>query len=303
MVPLIRSRPLLSFFVLACGLSWLGWLNYILSRSGLGVIDVDYPVVLGSTQPLGVIPGAFLGPIGSALIVTAVVDGRAGLRAWAGRLFRWRADWRWYAVSRLAVPAGLVAVGTVASLVIGGSVVAPAPTLLALYAPVLVLQLVTTGLAEEPGWRDFGLSRLQRRHSPLVSAAILGPVWALWHYPLFLTDWAEGPGRSWTGLLAFTVFCLGFNIVMSWMFNRTGESLPLSMLMHVSANTFASVLWSAMFPAIAAQHVYPLLALAAVVAAVAVVVGTRGRLGRREADPSPTARATVPARQGLPSGS
>ena len=92
MVPLIRSRPLLSFFVLACGLSWLGWLNYILSRSGLGVIDVDYPVVLGSTQPLGVIPGAFLGPVCAPLLVRTGVVERAGLCARVGLLFRWRVD-------------------------------------------------------------------------------------------------------------------------------------------------------------------------------------------------------------------
>lgn len=303
MVHLIRSRPVLSYFLLACGLSWLGWLNYILSTSGLGIIDVDYPVVLGSTQLLGVIPGAFLGPIGSALIVTAVVDGRAGLRAWAGRLFRWRANWRWYAIALLAVPAGLTAVGTAASLAIGGSVVAPPLALLALYAPMLVLQLLTTGLAEEPGWRDFALSRLQHHRSPLASAAILGPVWAVWHYPLFLTDWADGPGRSVTGLLAFTVFCLGFNIVMSWVFNRTGESLPLSMLMHVSANTFASVLWSAMFPSIAAQYVYPLLAVAAVVAAAGIILATRGRLGTRPPEPTLPAPTALPRHQGLPSSS
>lgn len=275
---LIRTHPVICFFVMSCALSWLGWLNYILSNSGLGTIDVDYPVVLGSTQLLGVIPGAYLGPIGSALIITAVVDGRAGLKAWVGRILRWRVNVRWYAVSLLAMPAGLIVLGTVFS---GGHIMAPSFVLLASYVPILVLQLLTTGVAEEPGWRDFALSRLQRSFSPMMSAAILGPVWALWHFPLFLTDWAESSGQSWMGLLSFTIFCIAFNVVMSWVFNRTDESLPLSMLTHVSVNTFMSVLWPALFPAIEGRYVSPLLALGSVVAAMAIIIGTRGRLGYR----------------------
>ncbi|MGW4445032.1 CPBP family intramembrane glutamic endopeptidase [Streptomyces sp. NPDC004682] len=289
MSSLIRSHPLAAFFTLACALSWFGWVNYILSQQGLGITDVDYPTVLGTTQLLGVLPGAYLGPIGSALVVTAVVDGRAGLRAWAGRLFRWRVGARWYAVALLGVPAGLMVVGTVFS---GGRIAAP--SLLAAYIPVLVLQLVTTGLAEEPGWRDFALSRLQRRYSPLVSAAILGPVWAVWHYPLFLTDWAEG-NRGWAGLLAFTVFCVSFNVVMSWMFNRTNESLPLSMLMHVSVNTFVSVLWADLFPSLASVAV-PVMSVGSVVAALAIIALTRGRLGR----PVPGEPSVAVERRGAP---
>ena len=38
---------------------------------------------------------------------------------------------------------------------------------LAVYVPALVAQMLTTGLAEEPGWRDFALTRLQDRHHPL----------------------------------------------------------------------------------------------------------------------------------------
>ncbi|AMY18306.1 MULTISPECIES: hypothetical protein [Nocardiaceae] len=34
-----------------------------------------------SSQILGVLPGAYLGPITAAFLVAAVVDGRAGLRA------------------------------------------------------------------------------------------------------------------------------------------------------------------------------------------------------------------------------
>lgn len=83
---LVRRHPLLSFFVLANVMSWLAWVPYILSQHGLGIWGYRFPDLLGTSQFLGVLPGAYLGPIASALLVTAVADGRAGLRRWVGRM-------------------------------------------------------------------------------------------------------------------------------------------------------------------------------------------------------------------------
>ncbi|HEX7349806.1 CPBP family intramembrane glutamic endopeptidase [Brachybacterium sp.] len=278
---LVRRHPLLSFFVLANALSWLAWIPYILSTSGLGVWDLEFPALLGTTQLLGVLPGAYLGPIGSALLVTAIVDGRAGLRSWAGRLLRWNVSWRWYAVSLLTVPAALLLAGLVFS---GGEIQAPSATVLIAYVPVLILQVLTTGLAEEPGWRDFALSRMQHRYGPLRSAFVLGPLWGAWHLPLFLTEWGGWPEADWSRPVVFLIFCVAFNVVMSWVFNRTGESLPLSMLMHAGLNTFASTLAVEMFPGLDAERSLLSMTVAAVIAATALLITTRGRLGFRGAE-------------------
>ncbi|SDU81448.1 CAAX protease self-immunity [Microlunatus sagamiharensis] len=281
---LVQRHPLLSFFLLANLLSWAAWTPLVLSADGLGVWGFSFPRVLGSTQLTGVLPGAYLGPITSALIVTAVADGRAGLRRWGARLWRWRVRWTWYAVALLAVPAAFVVAGTVFS---GGRVVAPSLTVLALYVPGLLLQMVTTGLAEEPGWRDFALPRLQTRFGPLRATMLLGPLWALWHMPLFLTaDWGGWPGVRWTEPLVFTVFCIAFNVVVSWFFNRTGESLPLTMLLHVGVNNFSSVVWSDMFPTLDPARTLQAQAVVATVAAVVILVATRGRLGYRSSSAS-----------------
>jgi len=273
---LIRDHPLLSFFVLANLMSWAAWAPYILSLNGLGVWDFRFPDVLGSGQIAGVLPGAYLGPIASALLITAIADGRDGLRRWAGRLWRWRVRWHWYAITLLGVPAAMLLTGLAFS---GGVVHAPSLMAIALYVPLLIVQMITTGLAEEPGWRDFALPRLQHRFGPIGAALILGPMWALWHMPLFLSDWGGYPEASWSHPLVFAVFCVAFNIVMAWVFNRTGESLPLSMLLHVSVNNFASVLWLEMFPSLDGDLAMQAMAAGAVVAATVVLVGTRGRLG------------------------
>ncbi|RCK69337.1 CPBP family intramembrane metalloprotease [Desertihabitans brevis] len=274
----VRRHPLLSFFLLANLLSWAAWTPYVLSQNGLGLWAFRFPEVLGTSQLLGMLPGAYLGPIFSAFLVTAVADGRAGLRRWVGRLWRWRVRWTWYAVALLGVPAVLTLAGLVFS---GGDVRAPSVLVLVAYLPGLVLQLLTTGLAEEPGWRDFALPRLQDRFGPLGASLLLGPLWAVWHLPLFLTEWGGWPDLHWTRPLVFVLFCVSFNFVMSWVFNRTGQSLPLAMLTHVSVNNFSSIVWSEMFPALDADTTLLAQAVAAVAVAAVVLVGTRGRLGYR----------------------
>lgn len=275
-VGMIARHPLVSFFVLANALSWLAWIPYILSNNGLGLWDYDFPVLLGTSQLLGVLPGAYLGPITSALLITALVDGRPGLRRWAGRLWRWRVNWRWYALALLGVPLTLIAGSFVFS---GGAVQAPSISALVFLLPGLALQMITTGLAEEPGWRDFALPRLQDRFSPLASSFILGPLWALWHMPLFLTEWGGYPDGDWTRVAYFAGFCIAFNVVMSWVFNCTRQSLPISMLLHVGVNNTASILLPDMYPTLDAQTLSLMLMVIAGIAAVAIVFATRGRLG------------------------
>jgi membrane protease YdiL (CAAX protease family) len=110
--------------------------------------------------------GAYLGPITAAFLVTAIADGKAGLRLWVGRMLKWRVSRRWYLSIVIGVPAALTATSIAVS--DGAIQMAPTAVLLA-YAPVLLFQMITTGIAEEPGWRDFAQPRLQRRYGPLSS--------------------------------------------------------------------------------------------------------------------------------------
>jgi membrane protease YdiL (CAAX protease family) len=274
---LIRRRPLTVFFVLANLASWIAWTPYVLSQHGLGLWDLQFPGGPLGSQLLGVLPGAYLGPIASALLVTAVADGRAGLREWAGRLWRWRVSWRWYVGILLGVPVAFV----LSTLLVGGEAQLPPAMILLAYVPGLLLQMVTTGLAEEPGWRDFALPRLQRKVGPLGAAAVVGPLWGVWHLPLFLTEWGGWPDAAWYRPVEFIAFCVVFNVVMTWVFNRTGQSLPMAMLLHVSVNNFASVVWSDVFPGLSGDYIQHALLLGSSVAAGALLVLTKGRLGYR----------------------
>jgi len=274
----IRRSPLISFFVLAFALSWLAWTPYVLSASGLGVLPFDVPTVLGTTQLVGVLPGAFLGPIFSAFLVTRIAFGRQGLKEWLSRFARWKVNWRWYVIIITAVPALLTVVGIISA---GWSAVQP-PTvdLLILFLPMLMLQLITTGLAEEPGWRDFALPQLLPRYGPLGANLILGPLWGAWHLPLFLTEWGGWPDVTVGDVIMFVITAMAISVVMTWVFNRTGQSLPLQMILHCSINTYATLVWPTLFPTVASHSdISRGVLVAAGSAAVVLLLTTRGRLG------------------------
>lgn len=251
----------------------------MLSNSGLGILDLDFPKLLGLSQLLGVLPGAYAGPLTAALIVTAIAEGRPGLRAWGRRLTHWRVGWRWYLAVLVGVPAALI-VSTLALPGAWAGIAAPSLLVLAVYLPVLILQMVTTATAKEPGWRDFALPRLQRQYGPVWGTVVLGVVWGVWHLPLFLTEWGGGPGVAWWHPVSFVATCVPLSMVMTWLFNRTGRGLPLIMVFHASINTTMSAVWMEIFPGINTEY-GPTLALgvAASVGAAIVLIATRGRLG------------------------
>ncbi|MEU1291262.1 CPBP family intramembrane glutamic endopeptidase [Streptomyces sp. NPDC005840] len=275
----LARHPVTWFFALAFGLSWLAWTPYILSGNGLGVWHFTFPGGGLGSQLLGVLPGAYLGPIASALLVTGVSEGRAGLRAWRRRMTSFRVGWLWYAAVLVAVPAAL----TLSTAALSGTgPVLPSAAVLVAYLPGLVLQMVTTGLAEEPGWREFAMPRLQHRHGALRATLIVGPLWGAWHLPLFLTEWGGGPHVGLLEPVEFLATTVAFSVVMTWLFNRSGESMPLVMLLHTSVNNYFSTAWSEVFPSASSRTTAHAFLLASVTGAVILLVATRGRLGLRE---------------------
>ncbi|MFD3524948.1 CPBP family intramembrane glutamic endopeptidase [Streptomyces sp. NPDC058653] len=284
-----QRAPLTWFFFLAYALSWLAWTPYILSENGLGVWDHDFGAG-GSGQILGVLPGAYLGPICSALLITSLTEGRQGLRNWRARMTKFRVGWQWYVLVLVSVPAALIlaAVATTDT-----EPVLPGAMVFAMYLPGLLIQMITTGLAEEPGWREYAMPRMQRRYGPLVATLVVGVLWGAWHLPLFLTDWGGGRGHDPMGVLEFMITALAFSAVMTWVFNRSGESMPLVMLLHTGVNNFFSMAWADMFPTLTEKQGSQAFLMAAVTGALIVVTVTRGRLGFAS-EPSVGATEPIP---------
>ncbi|MGW3957441.1 CPBP family intramembrane glutamic endopeptidase [Streptomyces sp. NPDC004752] len=273
----VRRRPLTWFFALAYGLSWVAWTPYILSHNGIGVWDFTFPGGEAGSQLLGILPGAYLGPITAALLVTGFAEGRAGLRTWRTRMTRFKVGWRWYLVVVLAVPVALMLASAALA---GRAPELPSAAVLVAYLPALLAQMLTTGLAEEPGWREFAMPRMQNRFGALTATAVVGVLWGGWHLPLFLTDWGGGPDVALIDPVLFVATTVAFSAVMTWVFNKSGESMPLVMLLHCGVNNYISMAWSDMFPGQTRADASHAFLLASAVAALILLIATRGRLGQ-----------------------
>src|SRR5919107_1811433 len=129
-------------------------------------------------------------------------------------------------------------------------------------------------------------------HGPLLGSLILGPLWALWHLPLFFTPWNELTAFN-VVVFALATTCLA--IMYTWVFNNTKGSLLLAILLHWSFD-LSTLIVAPLFPAPILED-YGLLPILGGFGALAVVLValTRGRLGyqhyQQEEEPHP---ATAP---------
>jgi membrane protease YdiL (CAAX protease family) len=289
----LARYPLVFYFLIAFAFSWLMFLPGVLTYYGVLNISDSLVGVLGIT--------GLLGPILSGFIMTAVTEGRAGIRRWLGRIVLWRVGLRWYLFALIGLPLAMV----LATIIVRPGALESFQTLAPLsvlpYLGAFVFMVLIGGpLFEEPGWSGFALPRLQRVHSPLVGGLILGSLWALWHLPGFLIpsqDLTDIPPRG--TVLDFVVFALalmGLRLVMQWVFNNTKGSVLMAILIHASWNTFYSAALIQLFPAPSVLGSYLNLTIAAGALALVVVVLTGGRLGYRQGEEEEeVGRATAPA--------
>jgi membrane protease YdiL (CAAX protease family) len=210
----VHERPLTCFVPLAFLLSWYPWF-----------------IALAMGRESGPNP---LGPFAAALIVTATGEGWSAVKALLARIVKVRVGLRWYAMA-LLLPVALVIVGLALNALFGAPV--PTQAQLAQWPQMLdkfIFILLFIALGEEPGWRGFLLPRLQARHGALRASLILGAIWALWHLPLFGNEFKADQ------ILPFLISVFAGSIVLTRLFNGSGGSALLPMLMHATINTVAS---------------------------------------------------------------
>jgi uncharacterized protein len=225
---LVRRHPVISFFVLTYAVTWTLWAPLVVFRDQIPGPLVLVLLVLGSNVP------SVLG-----ILFVALLRGRSGVRILLGRLLRARIGLRWYlAAVALAVPA-LCAVWV--STLLGG----PSPVVVTTISAVVVSFLFSifpgSAVGEELGWRGFALPRLQVRHSALASSLIVGAAWGIYHFPLFLLG---SPIRPFALFLPFAIGCVIMSIFYTWMYNGTGGSLLIVVLLHATTNLPLTIVYA-----------------------------------------------------------
>ena len=228
----LRHHPLTGYFALAYGISWGGILILLVARgldlTALQPLDTCLMFVL-----------MLLGPSTSGLALTALLDGRAGLRRLGSSLIRWRVGVRWYAVALLTTPLLLLAILWPLSAFLN-----PA------FAPRFQWALFAIGFVagsfEEIGWTGFATPRLLARQRLSTAGLGLGLVWALWHLLVDFRYNFQTMGIAWW--LQFAIFYIAtltaYRLLMTWVYANT-KSLLLAVRMHASYTGWLFVLFPA----------------------------------------------------------
>lgn len=268
----MERHPLIFYFLLAYGISWIGFIPYVLGE--WGVLQGDYRLLY--------IFHTF-GPALAAIIMTVIISGQSGLHEFRQRIRQWRVPWQWYLFILLGIPA----------LVLLGIVVQPGalagfhdltPILLVSYPIYYIVTFFGGGpLGEEPGWRGFALPRMQANYGPLWGTLFLGILWSCWHLTDFLTaSKGGGAGTDFTTFLTnfpvFTLAVMSLAIIMTWIYNHTGGSIFTAILAHTSINIL-EVLLIPRYLTLDEISLHRALLTAFVAPALLVLILTRGRLG------------------------
>ena len=211
----IKRHPLITFFVLTYVITW-GFVSF------------------GSF-------GAF-GPLVAAVIVAPLTRGRAGLKELGLRMIRWRVAWYWYVVA-IGLPLAIHGLTALINQAIGVGIPRQEFNSIAAWLLIFLVRLINPAdgpLGEEPGWRGFALPGLQATHSPLVATVILAVLVTVWHLPLFFLEGGSLPPSTVVGGI---VGPFAFTFMATWLFNHTGGSVLMTVLLHAAEGSIQAEGW------------------------------------------------------------
>src|SRR6195256_1887893 len=274
----IASHPIAVFLLILCPVSWILFLPSVLGKTGLGILSVDIPA------QVGILLVTIFGLTGVAFLVTRIADGKAGTRALRSHYFRFRAGPQWYLLALAGAPILLLMASVLTR---GGDALNPImqhpSQIVTGYLLNLIVIAILISVQEEGPWMAFVTARLQRRWGPVWASIAVAPLFGFVHFPLFflangLTDGTAPRGFH---ILEYAfylliLFSVPMRIVITWIFNSSGGSVPVVALFHASVDTTASAaVLTAFYPGIDGRLLYIGLA----VVALALVIVSRGHLG------------------------
>ncbi|MDM8102688.1 MULTISPECIES: CPBP family intramembrane glutamic endopeptidase [Oceanobacillus] len=85
-------------------------------------------------------------------------------------------------------------------------------------------QFVRGPLGEELGWRGYALNELQKKHSPLSAAFIIGVLWGFWHMPLWFASGYTGIDLI-KYIVLFMIGIISFSIIVTLFYNLNNNLL------------------------------------------------------------------------------
>lgn len=275
----IEDHPLVAYFALAFAVSWLLWLPLVATAQGWWEVDV----------PRWWHYAGAAGPITAAVVVSALTEGRAGIRRLLSQYSPRRMRPGWLAFA-LGMPVVLFAVGAIIIRLAEGAWPAYDELSSTDNLPfsglplVLLAHVLTFGLGEETGWRGFALPRLQSGRDAMRSTHLLTIPWAVWHLPTFfenesMTEMGPFQAVGWlAGLWMGAIF-------LTWLYNSSGGSLLVVIAWHGLFNLFSASNASSILPMVETMGVIAIAIFAIRLAGPENLTGFSER-GRRQQIPA-----------------
>jgi len=268
---LITRYPLITFFTLAVVFSWVAASPSLF----LGAPFKPYQTL-----------GAF-SPLLAALIVSAVLNGRAGVVELLQRMIVWRFGLSSYLLAIF----GLVVLYLTTVLLSGAlpirDLVEKWTLIFSFYIPALLTTYLINPIGEETGWTGFALYHLQKQFGPWLSAVILGVIWAIWHLPAYFIP-SEMGAFNLFGFIIFMFIAIFTRVIWTWITNTAKGSGIAGILLHASSNAVSVGLIPLLLPATqpnqADDSSGPILLGLLLLSAALILTLTHGRLSYKTMD-------------------
>lgn len=231
----IQRHPVAAYYILACMIAWGGSILAVGPKFLRGEAMVF-------TDVLFIFLPMLAGPSIAGITMTAVIDGKRGLRDLFSRMGKWRVGIRWYAAAVLIPPILITVV-----LFILTSLVSPvfSPK----FFPEGIIIGLLAGFFEEIGWMGFAFPKMELKHNPLTAGIYLGLLWTAWHIVADYLGSSGALGEYW--LPNFLVWMVAtftaMRVLIVWVYSNT-RSVLLAQLMHAGSTGFLSVLAPSLSP-------------------------------------------------------
>lgn len=220
------------FFLIVYGLMAIMWVLFTIFHPKQPTSLTDPSVLFWA---LVLVPTA-IGPTVAAFLMTAITEGKPGVKALWRRFWNCNLSLRWLLVALL----GLEVLRLVTNLVVRMIDGQPYPIVdtsnpFWMTIPLFLASFISSGMGEEFGWRGYVLPRLQVKWNALTSSIVLGLLWAAWHIPAFIipniSPLYQRNFWEWLPMVLLNTF------IFTWIFNNSKGSVLAAALLHASMNT------------------------------------------------------------------
>ena len=171
-----------------------------------------------------------------SISLTAVSEGRAGVRSLLGKLAHWRISLKWVVI---ALALAFVIRLTMSLIALGLGIISTVQLRPGGPAQYVILAVIffIFAIPEELGWRGYALPKLLERYSPLAAGLIVGALWGSLHLALLL------PGMMNEGAppLPTVLGLVGGSILFTWLYVNNDGSILLTTLFHAAQSFFVIV--------------------------------------------------------------